>query len=181
MTNLKNEGTKTMATRIRLSKGWIIVIGLVLVAAIAGSAMAFYGAKGHTFNDTFTKWVTKSPPAAGVVANMVGVVGGDVGSGVYAGEILSMNTAGTSPNTTTSIHALYHFKGSKHAFTADVNITQNDSAGTAVIAGKVTDGWLKGASVTGGYNVLSTCPIPTLDNAYGTVCFQGALQIQVPK
>jgi hypothetical protein len=177
MTNLKNEGTKTMATRIRLSKGWIIVIGLALVAAIAGSAMAYIGAKGHTFNDTFTKWVTTSPPAAGVVANMVGVVGGDVGPGVYAGEILTMNTVGT----TTSIHALYHFKGSKHSFTADVKITQNDSAGTAVIAGKVTDGWLKGASVTGGYNVLNTCPMKTLDNAYGTVCFQGALRIQVPK
>ena len=120
MTNLKNEGTKTVATRIRLSKGWSIVIGLVLVAAIAGSALAFsVSAKGHTFNDTFTKWVTSSPPAAGVVANMVGVVGGDVGSGVYAGEILSMNTVGN----TTSINALYHFKGSKHTFTADVNIT----------------------------------------------------------
>lgn len=130
-----------------------------------------------TVNDTFTKWVTTSPPAAGVVANMVGVVGGDVGSGVYAGEILTMNTVGN----TTSIHALYHFNGSKHAFTADVNITQDDSAGTAVIAGKVTDGWLKGASVTGEYNVLNTCPIDTPDNAYGTMCFQGALHIQVPK
>lgn len=178
MKNLKNEGTKTMATRIRLSKGWSIVIGLVLVAVIAGSALAFsVSAKGHTFDDTFTKWVTTSPPAAGVVANMVGVVGGDVGSGVYAGEILTMNTVGN----TTSIHAIYHFNGSKHAFTADLNITQDDSAGTGVIAGKVTDGWLKGASVTGEYNVLNTCPIDTPDNAYGTMCFQGALHIQVPK
>lgn len=178
MTNLKNEGTKTVATRNRISKGWGIALGLVLVAAIAGSALASCGsAKGQTFDDTFTKWVTTSPPAAGVVANMAGVVGGDVGSGVYAGEILSMNTVGT----TTSIHALYHFNGSKHAFTADVNITQDDSAGTAVIAGKVTDGWLKGASVTGEYNVLNTCSMDTPDNAYGTMCFQGALHIQVPK
>jgi hypothetical protein len=178
MTNLKNEGTKNATTRIRLSKGWSIVIGLVLVAVIAGSALAFsVSAKGHTFDDTFTKWVTTSPPAVGVLANMVGVVGGDVGSGVYAGEILSMNTVGT----TTSIHALYHFNGSKHAFTADVNITQDESKGTAVIAGKVTDGWLKGASVTGEYNVLNTCPINTTDNAYGTMCFQGTLHINVPK
>jgi hypothetical protein len=178
MTNLKNEGTKTVATRFRLSKGWSIVIALVLVAAIAGSALAFsVSAKGHKFDDTFTKWVTTSPPAVGVVANMVGVVGGDVGSGVYAGEILSMNTVGT----TTSIHALYHFNGSKHAFTADVNITQDESAGTAVIAGKVTDGWLKGASVTGEYNVLPVCSIPTPGNAYGTLCFQGVLHVQFPK
>jgi hypothetical protein len=173
MTNLKNEGTKTVATRFRLSKGWSIVIGLVLVAAIAGSAMAFSGnAKGHTFNDTFTKWVTDS--TAGV---MVGVVGGDVGPGTYAGQILAMNTVGN----TTTITAIYHFNGSKHAFTADVNITQDESAGTAVITGVVTDGWLKGASVTGEYNVLNTCPMDTPDNAYGTVCFQGALHIQVPK
>jgi hypothetical protein len=173
MTNLKNEGTKTVAKRIRLSKGWGIALGLVLVAAIAGSALAYSGsAKGHTFDDTFTKWVTDS--TAGV---MVGVVGGDVGPGTYAGQILTMTTVGN----TTSIHAIYHFNGSKHAFTADVNITQDGSAGTAVIAGIVTDGWLKGASVTGEYNVLNACTIDTPGNAYGTLCFQGVLHVQVPK
>ena len=173
MTNLKNEGTKNATTRIRLSKGWSIVIGLVLAAAIAGSALAFSGnAKGHTFDDTFTKWVTDA--TAGV---MVGVVGGDVGPGTYAGQILAMDTVGN----TTTIHAIYHFNGSKHAFTADVNITQDESAGTAVITGVVTDGWLKGASVTGEYNVRNPCPIDTPANAFGTMCFQGALHINVPK
>jgi hypothetical protein len=173
MTNLKNEGTKTVATRMRLSKGWSIVIGLVLVAVIAGSALAFsVNAKGHTFNDTFTKWVTDS--TAGV---MVGVVGGDVGSGTYAGQILAMNTV----DTTTTIHAIYNFNGSKHAFTADVNITQDESAGTAVITGVVTDGWLKGASVSGEYTVLKACSMDTPGNAFGTLCFQGVLHIQLPK
>jgi hypothetical protein len=174
MTNLKNEGTKTVATRIRPFKGWSILFGLVLVAAVAGSAAACSaGAQATSSDNTFTKWVTTSAPATGVVANMVGVVGGDVGAGTYAGEILSMNTAGT----TTSIHALYHFTGSKQAFTADVNVTQDETAGTATIAGKVTDGWLKGASVTGKYNVLKTCTMPTPDNAYGTTCFQGSLHV----
>jgi hypothetical protein len=178
MTKLKNEDTKAVATRIRLSKGWGIALGLVLIAAIAGSALAYSGsAKGHTFDDTFTKWVTTSVPATGVVANMVGVVGGDVGAGTYVGEILSMITV----DTTTSIHALYHFTGSKHAFTADLNITQDETEGTATVAGKVTDGWLKGASVTGEYNVLPTCTMLTPDNAFGTVCFQGALHVHVPK
>lgn len=173
MTNQKNEGTKTVTTRIRLSKGWSIVIGLVLVAAIAGSALAFsVSAKGHTFDDTFTKWVTDS--TAGV---MVGVVGGDVGPGTYAGQILTMNTV----DNIVSIEALYHFNGSKHAFTADVNIKQDNSKNTAVITGLVTEGWLKGASVTGEYNVLAICPMATRNNAYGTMCFQGALHIQVPK
>jgi len=178
MKNLKNEGSKTVATRIQPFKGWRILLGLVLVATTAGAALAYSSdAKGHTFDNTFTKWVTTSPPAAGVVANMVGVVGGDVGPGAYEGEVISVNTVGNI----TSIEALYHFNGSKHAFTADLNITQDESAGTATITGYVTEGWLKGASVTGEYNVLAVCLIETPDNAYGTVCFQGALHVHVPK
>jgi len=178
MTKLKNEGMKTMAMKIRPFKKWSILLVLVLVATTAGAALADSSdPRGHTFNDTFTKWVTTSTPDPGVVANMIGVVGGDVGPGTYTGEVLSVNTVGNI----TSIHALYHFKGSKHAFTADLNVTQDESAGTATITGSITEGWLKGASVTGEYSVLAVCPIDTPDNAYGTVCFQGALHVHVPK
>jgi hypothetical protein len=170
MTNLKNENTKIVTTNI--------LLGLVLVATSAGAALAYNSdARGHTFDNTFTKWVTTSPPAAGVVANMMGVVGGDVGPGTYKGEVISLNTVGNI----TSIEALYHFSGSKHAFTAELHITQDESAGTATITGSVTEGWLQGASVTGEYNVLAVCPMETPDNAYGTVCFQGALHVHVPK
>jgi len=178
MTNLKNETTKTVATKIQSFKGWSMLLGFALVVTTAGATLAYNSdAKGHTFDDTFTKWVTTSPPAPGVVANMVGVVGGDVGPGTYTGEVISANTVGNI----TSIEALYHFNGSKHAFTANLKITQDESAGTAMITGDVTEGWLKGASVTGEYNVLAVCPLETPDNAYGTVCFQGALQVHVPK
>jgi len=172
MTNLK------MVTKIQSFKGWSILLVLVLVATTAGAALAYNSdAKGHTFDNTFTKWVTTSPPAPGVVANMVGVVGGDVGTGTYKGEVLSVNTVGNI----TSIHALYHFNGSKHAFTAELNVTQDESAGTATITGDVTEGWLNGASVTGEYTVLAVCPIETPDNAQGTVCYQGELHVHVPK
>ena len=178
MTNLKNESTKTVATRIQPFKGGSILLGLVLVATTAGADLVYNDdARGHTFDNTFTKWVTTSPPASGVVANMVGVVGGDVGPGTYTGEVISVNTVGNI----TSIQALYHFNGSKHTFTADLKITQDESAGTATITGQVMEGWLKGASVTGEYNVLAVCPLDTPDNAYGTVCFQGALHVHVPK
>ena len=178
MTNLKNEGAKTVVTKIQPFKKWSILLGLMLVTTTAGAALASNSdAKGHTFDSTFTKWVTTSPPAPGVVANMVGVVGGDVGSGTYTGEVISMNTVGNI----TSIEALYHFNGSKHAFTAELNVTQDETAGTATIAGHVTEGWLKGASVTGEYNVLAVCPIETPDNLYGTVCFQGTLHVHAPK
>ena len=168
MTNLK------MVTKIQSFKGWSILLVLVLVATTAGAALAYNSdAKGHTFDNTFTKWVTTSPPAPGVVANMVG----DVGTGTYKGEVLSVNTVGNI----TSIHALYHFNGSKHAFTAELNVTQDESAGTATITGDVTEGWLNGASVTGEYTVLAVCPIETPDNAQGTVCYQGELHVHVPK
>ena len=104
-------------------------------------------------------------------------VDGEVGPGTYTGEVISLNTVGNI----TSIEALYHFNGSKHAFTASLNVTQDDSAGTAMITGYVTEGWLKGAFVTGEYNVMPVCPIETPDNAYGTLCFQGALHVHIPK
>ena len=178
MTNLKNEGTKTVVTKIQSFKGWSILLVLVLVATTAGVALAYSSdAKGHTFDDTFTKWVITTPPAPGVILNMMGVVGGDVGPGTYMGEVISANTVGNI----TSIHALYHFNGSKHAFTAELNIAQDESAGTATITGHVTEGWLKGASVTGEYTVLAICPLETHDNAQGTVCYQGTLHVHVPK
>ena len=178
MTNLTNESTKTIVTKIKPFKGGSILLGIVLVATTAGAALAYNGdAKGHTFDNTFTKWVTISPPAPGVVANMAGVVGGDVGSGTYTGEVITANTVGNI----TSIEARYHFNGSKHAFTAELNVTQDDAAGIATITGHVTEGWLKGASVTGEYNVLAVCPMETPDNAYGTVCFQGILHVHAPK
>jgi hypothetical protein len=178
MTNLKNEGTKTVATKLQPFRKWSILLGLILVATTAGAARAYNSAAaGHTFDDTFTKWVTTSPPAPGVIANMVGVVGGDVGPGPYMGEVLSLSTTGNITN----IEALYHFNGSKHAFTAALNVTQDGSAGTATITGDVTEGWLKGASVTGEYTVMAVCPLKTPDNAEGTMCYQGTLHVHLPK
>jgi hypothetical protein len=164
-----------VARKVRSIKGWRRVSILFLVAAFAALSAPWAtqtaladpgGTPGHTFNVTFTKWITVPP-------NMVGVVGGDVGAGTFAGEILSMTTVGN----VTTIHALYHMNGSRHSFTADNQITQNDVAGTAVIAGSVTEGWLKGAPVTGEYTVMLNCPIPTPDNTMGTLCFQGNLHI----
>jgi hypothetical protein len=108
---------------------------------------------------------------------MRGVVGGDVGTGTYAGEVLNLNTVGDI----TSVEALYHFNGGTHSFTAHVFVTQNDVAGTATITGHVTEGWLKGADVTGEYIVYGVCPISTPGNIEGTKCYQGELHVQVPK
>jgi hypothetical protein len=117
---------------------------------------------GHTFDARFTKWITDYP-------NMVGVVGGDVGTGTFTGEVLNISTAGY----VSSIEALYHFNGKIHSFTAHVFVTENATpgVGTAVETGSITEGWLKGANVTGEYKIWGVCPIPTPGNAEGTQCY----------
>ncbi len=169
MNSLKNEGPKIVETKSRFPKGWIVALGVLLVAALAlaptllGQADSG-GVQGHSFDVTFTKWITAAP-------NMEGVVGGDVGDGAFAGEIKGMSTVGN----TTTIQAVYHVKGSLHSFDAEIVAVQDNVAGTGVITGSVTDGWLKNMSLTGEYKVLGTCNIDT--GGYGPMCFQGTLHI----
>jgi hypothetical protein len=107
---------------------------------------------------SFTKWVTSWP-------NMAGVVGGDVGSGAFAGEVL-LYTEGP----TTRIEALYHFKGPDHSFSALVHVEQTGLK--AVIIGVVTDGWLKGHSLEGEYTQID-CE----HDGVSSPCYQGTLTI----
>jgi hypothetical protein len=137
------------------------------------------GVKGHTFDVTFTKWVTSLPAnypsLAGV--SMAGVVDGDVGDGTFAGEVLSDDLS--VPGFWLA-NARYEFHGEKHSFIADVHVEENDTTtpATAVVTGVITQGWLKGARLTGGYTVVPVSPIPTPGNVFGTLCFQGTLHIK---
>jgi hypothetical protein len=184
MKNLKKESFKTLETKDRSGKSWRILFALVLVVASlfaiapAQSALADQGDEnGHTFNFTFTKWATslpENPPSlAGVL--MEGVVGGDVGRGVYAGKVISDDL--TQEPDYWIANARYEFNGKKHSFIAKVDVVQNNNTGTAVITGVITHGWLKGATVTGEYTVMPMCPIPTPGNVFGTLCFQGTLHV----
>jgi hypothetical protein len=116
----------------------------------------------------FTKWVTNFP-------NMAGLVSGDAGAGHFAGEILNkVDTADT-----TNIEALYHINGGAFQFTAHNFITQNNLKGTAVIHGVVVDGPMKGARVSGEYQVIGPCGIiNALNGQGGDFCFQGTLTIR---
>jgi len=129
----------------------------------------------------FTKWSTSPPanPPSSVGRSFSGVVGGDVGSGRLAGEVLSDNLS--VPGFWMG-HARYEFYGEKHSFIADVHITQTNktdpnATNTAVITGVITQGWRKGAQLTGQYTVMRVSPIPTPGNVNGTMSFQGALDI----
>ena len=185
MKNLKNESLKTMETKSRSIKSWRMFFALVLVVASlfavapAQSTLADAGGvKGHTFDFTFTKWATSLPKLypslAGVL--MEGIVGGDVGNGRYAGEVISDDLT-LEPNFWIA-NAQYEFYGKKHSFIADVHVIENHNTKTAVITGVITQGWLKGAQLTGEYTVMPVCPIATPGNVFGTLCFQGTLHIR---
>ncbi len=148
-------GTRTRALVL------IAAVALLTVSLGAGVASADGRREHGTVENTFTKWVTTAPA-------MAGVVGGDVGKGTFAGEILK-RTQGTT-KTPTVIEALYHFNGSKHSFTALVHVEQTGLK--AVIIGVVTDGWLKGDQVEGKYTQITPCT----QSPNGT-CFRGTLDV----
>jgi hypothetical protein len=139
----------------------VALIAAVMLLALslgAGTAVADGGQRHGDVHNTFTKWVTTWPA-------MAGVDGGAVGPGAFAGEVLKY-----TPGTTTVIEALYHFTGSRHAFSALVHVEQTGMK--AVITGVVTDGWLKGSPVEGKYTQV-TCA----HDGTSTDCFRGTLDI----
>jgi len=160
---MKNRLTKRQSLATLLASLALVLSLLGTQAALADSG----GAPGHDFDVSFTKWITSYP-------NMAGVVGGDVGTGTFAGEILSLTPS--ADGSTLTIDALYHINGGIHSFSVEVLVTQNNLTGTATITsvGTIADGWLHGWPVRGAYNVLSGCP----GNPSGP-CFQGTLQIHV--
>ena len=121
---------------------------------------------------TFTKWITGPGPAP-IVASMAGVVGGDVGAGTFAGEVLTL-VDNPLPDGTRVIDAVYHFNGAQHSFTALMRVvaTGHATGDTAVLTGRVTEGWLKGNLVSAEYTQVNC----THGGVTGT-CFQGTLEI----
>ena len=122
-----------------------------------------HGKKGdHNNGDAtvnFTKWITVLLPPSGIFADMAGVItGGDVGDGTFTGEALTRVPL-PPPDTGSTIEAVYHIHGSKHSFTARIHAVQQFAGAgqTGVITGVVTDGWLKGHAVEGGWMVILPC------------------------
>jgi hypothetical protein len=70
----------------------------------------------------FTKWAIGPSSRPGVLADMAGIIelGGDVGDGTFTGEVLVNEPTATGRH----IVADYHLHGSKHSFTARVNVVQ---------------------------------------------------------
>lgn len=156
------KGTDTMRDIQIRTRALAIATAAALLALTLGASAALGSQGPRMAENTFTKWIAGYP-------NMAGVVGGDVGTGTYAGRIFSRTGSGTVLDPI-RITADYHFNGSRHAFTARVDIVEIGT--TATIGGTVTDGWLKGYFAAGGFDVISCAHDGTT-----TTCFQGYLDI----
>jgi len=137
-------------------------VALLTLSLGVGVASADGGRDSRHAENTFTKWVAGFPA-------MSGVVGGDVGAGTYSGTILSLVDTPTSR----TINAIYRFTGADHSFTALVHVVANGRVigSRAVVTGVVTDGWLAGNVVSGGYEQIGCA------QAASGFCFQGTLDI----
>jgi len=153
-------GSVVRGKRGRMRPLALVAVGMILALTVgAGTALAD-GQQHHSIaENTFTKWITEYPA-------MAGIVGGDVGEGTFAGEILQL----TVTDTGLVIDAAYHFSGSRHSFTALVHVVQTGfvDGSAAAITGHVTTGWLRGNRVDGAYTQIPC--------AQGT-CFQGTLDV----
>ena len=121
---------------------------------------------------TWTKWVTAWFPQDGTgnAANLGGVVGGDVGDGIFTGEALTIDP---QPDGSIVIEADYHFYGSKHSLTVHFQLIQK-ADGNGVVTGVVTDGWLKGNVVVGQYTERAC---NTEEGVGLSLCFDGTAEI----
>jgi hypothetical protein len=136
---------------------------IVLLTLALGAGVASADSRDHrNAENTYTKWIVGYP-------DMAGVVGGDVGTGTFAGEVLTRVVSGD----TVTIDAIYHFNGTIHSFTAAVHVVQTglDYGATSVITGTVTDGWLKGNQVQGAYLVIDC------SEAANRHCFDGSVDV----
>jgi hypothetical protein len=116
----------------------------------------------------FLKWITNLP-------NMAGVVSGDPGGGLFAGEILKR----TETKNFVKLDALYHINGKDFQFTAHNHILEDKRTGTALIHGVVVDGPMQGAHVRGQFQVIAPCGIINAQQGdAGDVCFQGTLTVK---
>lgn len=147
--------------------GLMLVVGVT--ASFAGASQARSDRAEHKkpairVELTYTKWFAPGFP------NMVGVVGGDI-VGTFGGAVIQ-----ATPDSTgrfVQLTAVYIVIGADPAksFTAHVEGVQDNQTQTAVLDGRVVDGYLKRAHVHAEFAVISCSQAPS-----GT-CFQGTIRV----
>ena len=131
----------------------------------------------------FTKWITGTaqPNAwdspAPTRALMAGIVGGDVGTGDFVGEVLDhrLSTPGTVTVPINALEAIYDVQAGEFSFIALIRGGTNGTTGRGLLDGVILNGWRTGARVHVEFRQISTC-FDRAGNQHGP-CFRGTIRI----
>jgi hypothetical protein len=147
-----------------------LVAALMLVAgATTASARTHTQSRHETepgLSLTYTKWFAPGFP------NMVGTVGGDI-AGQFGGAVLRAVPDTTGRFIRLSAVYIVVAPDPSQSLTMRVDGVQDNQSGTAVLDGRVVDGYLWGAHVHAEYRVIGSCA-----QASGGVCFQGTITVE---
>jgi hypothetical protein len=162
-------GKEQEMRRLETSRRFVGLIAvLVLAAGLTAASAQTQNRKGHGeragLELTYTKWFAPGFP------DMVGVVGGDI-VGKFGGAVIQRTPDATGRFVQlTAVYIVIADDPSK-SFTAHVEGVQDNQTRTAVLDGRVVDGYLKRAHVHAEFAVISCSQAPS-----GT-CFQGTISV----
>ncbi len=146
-----------------------LVVSLVLIAGAATASARTHDQSRHETEPglllTYTKWFAPGFP------NMVGTVGGDI-SGTFGGAVLRATPDASGRFIRLSAIYIVVAPEPSKSLTMRMDGVQDNQSGTAVLDGRVVDGYLWGAHVHAEYTVISDCP-----QAAGAPCFQGTIKV----
>jgi hypothetical protein len=154
------------------TSSWVagLMAGLTFAAGATTASARTHHQSGHESEPglslTYTKWFAPGFP------NMVGTVGGDI-DGQFGGAVLRAAPDPTGRFIHLSAIYIVVAPDPSRSLTMRVDGVQDNQSGTAILDGRVVDGYLSGAHVHAEYKVISTCA-----QASGDVCFQGTITVQ---
>jgi hypothetical protein len=163
-------------TKLRFA-GLITV--MVVAASIAAASAQTQTRKGHEGKGppglelTYTKWIAPGfPNLAGGFPSLAGVVGGDI-VGKFGGAVYEKT--GPDANGLVHLDAIYIVIAPDRAqsFTAHVEGIEDLNTRTAVLEGRVVDGYLNHARVHVEFNIVTSC-----SQAPSGTCFQGTISVR---
>lgn len=143
----------------------VLVVATCITAASAQTQNRSGHGKRAGLELTYTKWFDPGFP------NMVGVVGGDI-VGQFGGAVLEAKPDATGHFVRLRAIYIVVAPDPSRSLTIRVKGAQDIQSGTAVLDGRVVDGWLTGARAHAEYKVISCTQSP--DNT----CFQGTISIK---
>ena len=156
--------------RLRISKRFagliaVLVLATGITAASAQTQNRMAHDKAASIELTYTKWFAPGFP------NMVGVVGGDI-VGQFGGAVLEATPDPTGRFIRLTAIYIVVAPDPSRSLTIRVEGAQDNQSGTAVLDGRVVDGWLTGARVHAEYRVISCT------QSSDHTCFQGTISVK---